>query len=98
MEIEKFNKFKMTDYERGLIFKVIGGFQPNFGLMYDLKKNYFACEKILEYLIRNNIIGERLFKWVKFELNNSPLEAWKYCLKHVHSDKNHKVIYGRDYK
>jgi hypothetical protein len=98
MEIKNFNKFQMTDYERGLMFKVVDGFEPNFVLLYDLKKNYFACERILEYLIKNKITGERLFKWIKFELNNSPLKAWKFCLEHIHSDRNHKVIYGRDYK
>jgi hypothetical protein len=92
------NRFQMTERERLLMLKVADGFKGNFYILYNLKKHYPACEKILEYLLINRIVGEKLFKWIKVDLNNSPLTAWKFCLQKINSDKNRKVIYGIDFR
>jgi hypothetical protein len=88
---------KMTDYERGLMLKVAGDYAPNFPILFTLKQHYPACTKILEYLYRNHFTGERLFKWIRHELNNSPLTAWKYCLSKIEMERDKRIIYGKDF-
>lgn len=95
--MEAKSKFQMTDHERGLMLRVVDNFSPCLPLVYSLKTHYPKCEAILSYLLRNGITGEKLFNWIRYELNNSPLSAWKFCLGKIEHDKNKKVILGRDF-
>lgn len=87
----------MTEYERGLILRVVDGFAPNLPIMFTLKQHYPACNKILEYLIKNKYTGPKLYMWIKHDLNNSPLAAWKYCLRKIENERSREVILGRDF-
>lgn len=90
-------KRQLTDSQRMLILKAVDGFAPNLPLIFTLKQHYPACDSILNYLIKNKIIGVKLFNWVKVEFCNSPLKAWQYCLSKIESDKNKKIILGKDF-
>lgn len=91
------SKWQMTERQRGLIFRVANGYSPCFQLIFNLMNHYPRCEKILEYLLKNKLTGEKLFIWIKQDMQNSPLAAWKYCLSKVDGDRNFKVILGKDF-
>lgn len=95
MEIK--HNFKMTDEERGLMLRVADNYSPCLPLLFSLKTHYPKCNLILSYLVRNGLTGEKLFNWIRYELNNSPLTAWKYCLGKIERENNKKIIFGRDF-
>ena len=83
---------------RILMFDVIQNDHRLPGLMYELYRHFPRCEHILRWLIKNKIVGEKLFNWVNQDMERSPLAAWSYILGKIEGEKKFKVIYGKDWK
>lgn len=88
----------LSSLRRKLMLEIIDGQQGVPPLMFHLHQHYKNCDRMLNWLVKNNLKGKKLLDWIKVEHKGSPLAACSYILGKVNRENgNFKIILGKDF-
>lgn len=87
----------MTESERQLMLRVLDGNPELATFVYHLW-HYRKAENMLRYLIANDLVGAKLWLFVKQECGGTPMNLAKELLKRINNAKEiSSVLIGRDF-
>lgn len=87
----------MHPVRKELILKTINGDINLVETMHSLTR-YRDCDRILKWLLRNNIKGSNLSDWIKINHSNSILNMVKFVVKCANNEREIKpIIYNKDW-
>lgn len=87
----------MNNKTRDLIHKCLNENLKLLPLMHQLT-SYRDIDRILNWLIMNNLTGKNLEEWIKGNFENSVMSMVKWIIMHQNKEKDYRpIIYGRDW-
>lgn len=86
----------MDEIERHLLIEVIQGKREYSYLAFHISKHVRGGE-ICQWLIKNRIVGDKLWSVFKGEFNGSVLNLISYVISKIENDAMRSIIGGKDY-
>jgi hypothetical protein len=90
---------EMTPETRTMVFRVIDGLtsETMLHLMHQVC-NFTRRDEILQWLLRNSLVGDPLLNWFKHEFGFRVFPMAKYILTTIDKTKKDKILYGIDWR
>lgn len=90
---------EMNTETRQMVFRAMDGLtsDPMLHLIHQIC-NWTRRDEILQWLIRNSLVGEPLLNWFRHEFGFKVFPMCKYILTTIDKTKKEKILYGIDWR
>jgi len=85
-----------SNRKRELMYKAYGG-NPRANLILQFLDHHVRCEDILEWLVKNNIVGTELVTYHKHECHGSHLLMFETIVSKIDKKERTPTLLGRDW-